>query len=63
MKVGDKVRILDTAKPDFVARDAGHKAGDILTIEHIWKGVRFPIYTNKEGGICWAEKELEVVND
>lgn len=61
MKVGDKVRVLEHAEVLNADYTGNTKVGDILTVQRIWEGVPFPIYTDTNTNVCWPESELEVV--
>lgn len=59
-KVGDKVRVRESADC-WAAGEPLVKAGDILTVQKIWEGVPFPVYTNESTNQCWPDRDLELV--
>lgn len=61
MKIGDKVRVLEGAEVLDADGSGNTRVGDILVIEYIWETAPFPIYTSVASGICWPERDLEVV--
>lgn len=61
IKVGDKVRVLPGANVLAADGSGNTQVGDILTVEKIWEGVPYPIYTDADNGVCWREAHLEVV--
>lgn len=62
-KIGDKVRVLDSADVRAVDPSGETKHGDVLVVKDIWEGVPYPVYTDMEKHICWPVEDLELISE